>query len=86
MIPNFNWQELPKLPVIKQITSNEILFQIENGTVYYGHYHPNGYFYNDKKRAGDDELFFAKGVQCKENGFGHAKPKHQTVRWTYLNE
>lgn len=56
--------------------------------MYCGHYHLNGFFYNDDVYRGDDELFNAIGDYNKAYRFIQRQPTgyYKSVsHWTYLN-
>lgn len=67
----------------KRITSAPVLFVV-NDLVYAGHYHMNGFFYNDSRR--DNSLFMAKGKKIPETGFaGNFDNVPFVESWCYLN-
>lgn len=60
------------------IRSAPILFWTDDGKVYAGHYHGNGWFYSDVCGA------MAKGPNYK--AFGDSEIYPNVVKWKYLDE
>jgi len=86
--PTFDWKsckdEIPKLN--KGIVSVPVLFIVED-KVYAGHYHMNGFFYNDNRR-GKGDLFLAVGNEYAAYRLTSRREKDYYQRasyWTYLN-
>ena len=77
--------ELPRIRPNK-FTSKPLIFVVE-GRVYAGHYHENGWFYNDK--CDYDGLFNAPGPRASRvSGIVSSRdPKKlpQVTEWYYLN-
>ena len=77
--------ELP-CPIPNKFTSKPLIFVVE-GRVYAGHYHENGWFYNDRCDDDDDELFNAPGPKAISGIVSSRDPKKlpQVTEWYYLN-
>lgn len=84
---NIVWHGNAKMPKVNKFTSDQVLFTVDDDPIiYFGHYHSNGFFYNDRRNVNND-LFFAVGnVFAAKNSLGDITGIKHVVSWAYLNE
>lgn len=69
------------LPETKNLVSDPVRFVVE-GKVYAGHYHDNGWFYNDYRDG--HGLYMAQGPKAKcGRSSWDLLPKHKVTEWEY---
>lgn len=79
------WHHISDIPKTDGLVSKQLLFVVD-GIVYCGHYHHNGWFYNDAIHH-KNGLFFAKGLKPSVgiDNINLSKEK-QVKKWCYLSD